>query len=142
MQKSLQILLIEDNENDVEVVERALENSTARCQLSVVHNGVEALNYLCKRGNFKNAAEPQLILSDINMPGMDGKKLLEAVKADPQLKLIPIVMLTSSRAPQDIKECYERHASCYVVKPFDCREYMGAIRQIATFWTSSVQYAR
>jgi CheY-like chemotaxis protein len=85
------------------------------------------------------AWSPALIFLDLNMPRMDGKKFLEVAKADAQLRTIPVVMLTSSRSPMDIRECYERHANCYVVKPFDGKEFISAVRQIVTFWSGVVQ---
>jgi CheY-like chemotaxis protein len=107
----------------------------------VVNNGLEALDFLLKRGTFASVTTPQLILLDLNMPRMDGKKFLEVVKEDSQLKAIPVVILTSSQSPHDIRECYERHASCYVVKPFEGKEFISVARQIVTFWGNLARLA-
>lgn len=139
MQNSLTILLVEDNEGDIEMTERALFDAKPPCHLSVVNDGVEALDFLRKQAHFTNAATPQLIFLDINMPRMDGKKFLEAVKAESQLRTIPIIMLTSSQSPRDIRECYDRQASCYVVKPFNGNEFVAVVRQVVSFWGDLAQ---
>jgi CheY-like chemotaxis protein len=126
----LDILLVEDNEGDVEMTRRALRTSTPECRIAVANNGNQALEYLKK----EEAPTPDLILLDINMPRMDGKTFLNVVKADEDLKAIPVVMFTSSQSPADIRECYERHASSYVVKPFDGTEYADALRRVVGFW--------
>jgi CheY-like chemotaxis protein len=136
---SLEILLVEDNEGDIEMTERAIRDGEPACHLSVVNNGLEAMDFLLKRGDFASQPTPRLILLDLNMPKMDGKRFLEVVKKEPQVKVIPVIMLTSSQSPVDIRECYERHASCYVVKPFDCKEFMHAVRQIVNFWSKQGQ---
>jgi chemotaxis family two-component system response regulator Rcp1 len=134
MTQPLEILLVEDNEGDVEMVRAALEDQLPPCNISVVKDGREALNYLFNHGNFHDAAAPQLILLDLNMSGMDGKILLKIVKEDALVNSIPVVVLTSSKAPSDIREAYARHANCYVVKPFDSKEFKSAIRQVVDFW--------
>ena len=133
MTPKLEILLVEDNEGDVELTQRAFRDE-AHCAISVTNNGMEALDFLRKHGDYSQASTPNLILLDLNMPRMDGKKFLETVKADPQLKAIPIIMLTSSQSPMDIRDCYERYASCYVVKPFNGKEFATKVRQIVQFW--------
>jgi two-component system, chemotaxis family, response regulator Rcp1 len=135
----LDILLVEDNEGDVEIVERALEESTLPCRLTVAHNGLEALAYLRREGKYEAAARPELIMLDINMPGMDGKQLLEAIKQEAELKLIPAIMLTSSSAPGDVRQCYERYANGYVVKPFDAPVFMRAVQEVAHFWATRIR---
>jgi chemotaxis family two-component system response regulator Rcp1 len=137
--KTLEILLVEDNEGDVEMTERAMRDMEPACNVSVAHDGMAALDFLLKRGPHAGAPSPALIFLDLNMPRMDGKKFLEVAKADAQLRTIPVIMLTSSRSPMDIRECYERHANCYVVKPFDGKEFISAVRQIVTFWSGVVQ---
>ena len=135
MKTPLQILLVEDNEGDVEMTRRAFRDEPA-CNLSVVNDGVEALEFLSRQGAYADAPSPHIILLDLNMPRMDGRELLEAVKADSKWKSIPVVMLTSSNSPADIRDCYERQASSYVVKPFDGREFGRAIRQAVYFWAT------
>src|SRR5579872_6647103 len=120
MQTSLDILLVEDNDGDVEMTQRACRDNPT-CTISVANDGIEALDFLFRRGKFPDARIPQLILLDLNMPRMNGKEFLEIVKQDPKLKIIPVIMLTSSDSTKDIHECYERHVNCYVVKPFDGR---------------------
>lgn len=134
MLASMDILLVEDNEGDVEMTRRALRKATPPCRMAVANNGQQALEYLNKQGSFANAVTPHLILLDINMPRMDGKQLLERVKHTVGLKAIPVVMFTSSESAADIRDCYERHASGYVVKPFDGRQYADALRQVISFW--------
>ena len=135
----IEILLVEDNEGDVEIVERALEDATLPCRLTTAYNGLEALACLRREGKYENAARPELILLDINMPGMDGKQLLEIIKQDVELKLIPALMLTSSSAPKDVRQCYERYANGYVVKPFDAPVFMKAVQEVVIFWGTRVR---
>ena len=139
MSTPIEILLVEDNEGDVEIVERALEDSSLPCRLNVAHNGLEALAFLRREDKHENAARPELMLLDINMPGMDGKQLLEIVKQDAELKLIPALMLTSSSAPKDVKQCYERYANGYVVKPFDAPVFMNAVQEVVKFWGTRIR---
>jgi two-component system, chemotaxis family, response regulator Rcp1 len=134
MTKPLRVLLVEDNDGDVEMTGQALRDSEPACAISVANNGVEALEFLSKQGNFSEAPTPNLILLDLNMPRMDGKKFLDCVKSDPKLKAIPVVMFTSSQSENDIRDCYERYASCYVVKPFDGNEFVETVRQVVKFW--------
>ena len=139
MKPQLEILLIEDNEGDVELVRAALEEETPPCRLSVINNGRRALDRLLKYGEFQQAPLPQLILLDLNLSGMDGKILLKLIKQDAQLKTIPIVILTSSRAPADILDTYAHYANCYIVKPFDGSAFKNAIKQAMSFWRDVVQ---
>jgi CheY-like chemotaxis protein len=131
----LNILHVEDNEGDVGLVERALESWRVSCKLQVAHNGFQAMELLHEPGNRR----PDIIFLDINMPGMDGKKFLAARKADPDLALIPTIMLTSSSAPSDIRDCYALHANSYVVKPFDARAFIEVVRQIVAFWSDAAR---
>lgn len=137
--KPFNILVVEDNEGDVEITQRALTSLQPPCSLTIAHDGVEALELLRPTASLGSAAEPvpHLILLDINMPRMDGKELLAAVKADDRLRHIPVVMFTSSESPLDIRECYERHASCYVVKPFNSRKYAQALHEVVNFWSTT-----
>ncbi|WP_395329131.1 response regulator [Novosphingobium sp. BL-8H] len=143
--KPFKILIVEDNEGDVEMTERALKSAEQPCSLTIAHDGVQALEMLRPEPGADGAAGsggdlppiPQLILLDINMPRMDGKELLATVKADARLRHIPVVMFTSSESPNDIRECYERHASCYVVKPFNGRKYAEALHDVVSFWSTT-----
>jgi CheY-like chemotaxis protein len=132
--QALDVLLVEDNEGDIEMTYRAFRDVKELCSIFVANDGVEALEFLHQRGEFANVPRPDLILLDLNMPRMDGKKFLEIMKANSQLKAIPVVMLTSSESPTDIQECYDRQASCYVVKPFDGKEFTSAVRKVVEFW--------
>ncbi|MEI9903520.1 MAG: response regulator [Asticcacaulis sp.] len=134
MRETLDILLVEDNEGDVELTRRAFVTARPAVRMSVANNGNQALDFLNKQGRHEGAKTPDLILLDINMPRMDGKQFLGVVKQDESFKAIPVVMFTSSQSPADIRECYERQASCYVVKPFDGREYADTLRQVVSFW--------
>jgi CheY-like chemotaxis protein len=136
MRNSLEILLVEDNEGDVELTKRAFRSTVPAPNISVANDGVEAMDFLLRRGEFAAAPTPQLILLDLNMPRMDGKTFLETMKADARLKAIPVIMLTSSKSPGDIRACYERHASCYIVKPFSGEEFAELVRQVINFWGS------
>jgi CheY-like chemotaxis protein len=134
MRDTLEILLVEDNEGDIEMTRRALKNASPACHLSIAHNGDQALEFLQGQVQADGKSPTQLILLDINMPRMDGKQFLSRIKAETALKAIPVVMFTSSQSPADIRDCYERHANNYVVKPFDMREYAAALQQLVGFW--------
>ncbi len=131
-----EILLIEDNEGDVEMTRRAFRDIQPACNLSVVNDGAEALDFLNKQKNFDGAPTPSLMLLDLNMPRMGGLEFLENVKTDAALKVVPVVMFTSSQSPGDIRNCYDHHASAYVVKPFSGKEFTKALQDIVHFWTS------
>ena len=135
----MNVLLVEDNEGDIELTERAFERGNLTATLSVTHNGAEAIEYLSRQGRFSDAVKPDLILLDLNMPRMGGHQFLEIVKQDEKLKSIPVIVLTSSSAPKDIRGCYERHANCYILKPFDPLKFMDMIKQVEDFWANLVQ---
>ena len=139
MPATFEILLVEDNEGDIELTQRALREEALNCHISVANNGVEAMEFLYKQGGYDSAPTPQLIFLDLNMPRMDGKRFLETMKADPKLRVIPVVMLTSSQSESDIRDCYERYASCYVVKPFNGKEFSSTVRKVVDFWRATGQ---
>ncbi len=130
----LDILLVEDNHGDVEMTRRALNRAMPSVRVSVANDGTQALEFLNREGKYDGAVTPDLILLDINMPRMDGKQFLGVVKTSPAFKAIPVVMFTSSESPSDIRECYERYANGYVVKPFDGLQYAEALRQVVCYW--------
>jgi chemotaxis family two-component system response regulator Rcp1 len=138
MNGPFELLLVEDNEGDIELTQRALRHAVD-CRLSVVNNGAEAMEFLRKEGSYGQAPTPQLIFLDLNMPRMDGKRFLETVKADAKLRAIPVVMLTSSQSESDIRDCYERFVSCYVVKPFNGKEFTATVQQVVNFWRTTGQ---
>lgn len=130
------ILLIDDNPNDVELALAAFEQGQLSHDVEVAHSGQEALDYLLARGRFANQTPemPVVVLLDLNMPHMDGMAVLRAIKAEPSLREIPVVMLTTSREETDIEACYRLGASAYVVKPVDFGEFIDAVRTIGVFW--------
>jgi len=130
------ILLAEDNPLDVELTLEALTEHNIANQVVVVRDGVEAMEYLNYEGQFKNRKKgnPAVLLLDIKMPRMDGIEVLEAIRGDEKLKLIPVVMLTSSREEPDLKKCYELGVNAYVVKPVDFKDFMGAVKHLGIFW--------
>jgi CheY-like chemotaxis protein len=130
------ILLADDNDNDVELTQRALAQHKIANDIVIVRDGVEALDFLYRRGQFASRTEinPILILLDIKMPKVDGVEVLEAVKKDPQLQHIPVVMLTSSRQGPDVDSCYRLGANAYVVKPVDFAQFADAVKTIGKFW--------
>lgn len=135
----MNILLVEDNEGDIELTERAFKRGKLASTLSVTHDGVEAIEYLSRQGKFGDAAKPDLVLLDLNMPRMGGRKFLEIVKQDEKLKSIPVIVLTSSSAPKDIQESYDRHANCYILKPFDTEKFTDMVKQVEGFWVNLAQ---
>jgi CheY-like chemotaxis protein len=132
------ILLVEDNPGDVRLTIEALRDAKVRNNLSVVGDGVEALRFLRREGKYADAMRPDLILLDLNLPKMDGREVLAAIKADEALRTIPVVVLTTSRAEQDIAKSYALHANCYVTKPVDLDQFLHVVRSIEDFWLSIV----
>jgi len=130
------ILLVEDNPKDVELTLEALSEYNIANRVVVVNDGVEALEYLRYEGKYKqrNKENPAVTLLDIKMPRMDGVEVLEAIRNDEKLKLLPVVMLTSSREEPDLKRCYELGVNAYVLKPVNFKEFMSAVKQIGVFW--------
>jgi CheY-like chemotaxis protein len=130
------ILLADDNENDLELTERALKQSKLVNEIMIVKDGAEALDFLYRRGDFTNRpeADPMVILLDIKMPKVNGLEVLEKMKSDPRLKFIPVVMLTSSRQGPDVDECYRLGANAYVVKPVDFTQFADAVKTVGKFW--------
>lgn len=130
------ILLVEDNPNDVELTLAALAENRLANEVVVARDGEEALDYLHQRGIFKmrTAGHPAVVLLDIKLPKIDGLEVLERLKADPDLKMIPVVMLTSSREEQDLLRSYNLGVNAYVVKPVDFSEFVNAIKELGLFW--------
>lgn len=128
------ILLVEDNPSDVHLTRLALRGSPLASRLHAVEDGEQALAFLRREGLYAEAPRPDIIILDLNLPGMDGRHLLMELKSDPDLKTIPVVVLTHSTARADVAECYEGHANCYVVKPLDFDAFESAIREVERFW--------
>lgn len=139
MSHPIRMLLVEDNPGDAELTRDALASSKIHIDLSVVVDGAEALDYLFHRGKHVDAAVPDLILLDLNLPKLNGRQVLEEVKNNEQLRAIPIVVLTSSDAPNDIAETYRLGANCYVTKPLDLSAFQSIVHQIEGFWFTVVK---
>lgn len=138
MGRPVEFLLAEDNPGDVRLTKEALRESKISNNLNVVPDGVEAMAFLRRTGNYPNAPRPDVILLDLNLPKKDGREVLAEVKADPNLRLIPVVIITSSEAEQDVLRTYELHANCYVTKPVDLEQFIKVIQSIETFWLTIV----
>ena len=138
----IQILLVDDSSDDVLLTRRALKKGKVLNNLSVVDDGVEAINFLHRRGEYSDAPRPDIILLDLNMPKKDGREVLSEIKADDGLKQIPVVVLTTSEADIDILESYSLHANCYVTKPVDLDQFMHVIQTLEDFWFNVVKLPR
>jgi two-component system, chemotaxis family, response regulator Rcp1 len=136
---SVQILLVEDNAGDVRLTEEALREASLPYGLQVVPDGVEALALLRREGAYAEAARPDLILLDLNIPKRDGREVLAEIKADPDLRTIPVVVLTTSQNEADVLTSYRLHANCYIVKPVNFDQFMHAIEAIEDFWLNVVR---
>ena len=135
----IEILLVEDSPADVDLTREALEDAKVRNNLHVASDGVEALAFLRREGRYADAPHPDLILLDLNLPKKDGREVLAEIKADPLLRRIPVVVLTTSEAEQDILQSYDLHANCYVTKPVDLDAFMHVVRSIEDFWLAIVR---
>ena len=136
--KIIDILLVEDSPADVLIAREALSEAKLLNTIHVAEDGVEALDFLYKRGKFASAVRPDLILLDLNLPRMNGREVLAEIKADEDLKRIPVVVLTTSNAEEDILRSYDLHANCYVVKPVEFESFVKAVQSIQHFWFSIV----
>lgn len=134
----IDILLIEDNPGDTKLVQKAFEIGRLANRIFHVENGEEALDYLFRRGPYVNASRPDIILLDLNMPGVDGRQVLSEIKGDDRLKTIPVIIMTSSMAEQDILESYELHANCYITKPVNVQDFIEVVKTIDQFWIGVV----
>lgn len=132
--KPVEILLVEDNPGDIRLTEEALRESRVSNNLHKVENGVEAMAFLRRRGKYADAAHPDLVLLDLNLPLKDGREVLEEIKSDEQLKRIPVIVLTTSSAEVDILHTYDNHGNAYITKPIDLDQFVKAIKAIEDFW--------
>lgn len=137
--KLITILLVEDNPGDVRLVQEIFEDGKIYNKLDVTRDGEEALNYLYQRGEYKNTPRPDLILLDLNLPKKNGSEVLAQIKEDEQLRRIPVIILTASKADDDINKAYNHHVNCYLTKPIDLNQFIQVVNQIKTFWLSIVQ---
>ncbi|HLO33501.1 MAG TPA: response regulator [Anaerolineales bacterium] len=135
----IEILLVEDNLADVRLTQEALKEEKLYNNLKVVNDGVEALAFLHREGKYADAVRPELILLDLNLPRKDGREVLREIKNDPELKAIPVVVLTISEAEKDILESYNLFANCYIVKPLDLNQFSKVVKSIQDFWLTIVR---
>lgn len=136
---AVEILLVEDNPGDVRLTREALKESKIRNNLNIVRDGVEAMAFLRRDGDYANAPRPDIILLDLNLPRKDGREVLHEIKEDDSLRRIPVVILTTSDDEHDILESYNLHANCYITKPVDLNRFVTIIKNIEDFWLTIVR---
>jgi two-component system, chemotaxis family, response regulator Rcp1 len=136
--RPIEILLVEDSPSDAELTKEALKAGKITNHLSHVEDGVEAMAFLTRQAPYADAPRPDLIMLDLNMPRKDGREVLAELKQDPRLRTIPVVVLTTSRADQDVLRSYELCANCYVTKPVDFHQFLNVIKSIEDFWLTVV----
>jgi chemotaxis family two-component system response regulator Rcp1 len=137
--KPIEVLLVEDNPGDVRLTKEALKDGKVCNNLHVVEDGVEAVAFLRQQGRYEEAPRPDLILLDLNLPRKDGRDVLAEIKTDRGLRRIPVVVLTTSKADEDILKAYDLHANCYITKPVDLDQFMSLVRSIEDFWLAMVR---
>jgi CheY-like chemotaxis protein len=138
--RSIRILLVEDNPGDIELTREGLtESGKLKNQLDVVTDGEQAIDYLYKKGQFSTAETPDIILLDLNLPKLDGREILAIIKSDPNLLMIPVIILSSSEANTDIQESYNLHANCFINKPIVLDSFLKVINMIEYFWIDVVR---
>jgi chemotaxis family two-component system response regulator Rcp1 len=136
--RPLQLLLVEDNPGDVRLTREAFKAGEVNVSMFVARDGVEAMDFLHKRSGFQAAPVPDLILLDLNLPRKNGREVLSEIKADPKLRRIPVLVMTTSRADQDINRAYSLNANCYITKPMDLDEFLRIVKSIGDFWLKTV----
>jgi CheY-like chemotaxis protein len=137
--RPIEILLVEDNPGDARLTEEALKEGKVRNNLHHARDGVEAMEFLERRGEHKNKPRPDLVLLDLNLPRKDGREVLADMRKNPELKTIPVVVLTTSEAEQDVVRTYELCANCYITKPVDLEKFITIVRSIEDFWLTIVR---
>ena len=135
----IEILLVEDNPGDVRLTQEALKEGKVYNNLNVVYDGVEAMAYLRREGKYVDAVVPDIILLDLNLPKMDGREVLAAIKDDKNIKRIPVVVLTTSKDDEDVLKVYDLHANCYITKPVDLEQFLHVVQSIKDFWFTVVK---
>jgi len=135
----VEILLVEDSPADVRLAQEAMKEAKVLNNLSVVDDGIKAMQFLRKEAPYAKAPRPELILLDLNLPRKDGREVLEEIKSDPDLRRIPVVVLTTSRAEEDILKAYNLHCNCYITKPVDFHQFMRVVKSIEDFWLTVVR---
>jgi len=139
MLDSIEILLIEDSPSDANLTIRSFSQAKIANRLHWIDNGEAAMDFLRQRGKYEHAVRPDLIVLDLNLPGMDGREILTEVKSDPEFRRIPIVILTTSADEEDILRSYNLNANCYITKPFDVQQFIQVVRLIGDFWLTAVR---
>jgi CheY-like chemotaxis protein len=137
--KPIEIFLVEDSQGDIDLIREVLEESKLKNTLNVAIDGEEALNYLKKKGRYANSTRPDLVILDLNLPKKDGREVLADMKSSPDLKSIPVVIMTTSREEEDILNMYNLHANCYITKPIDFMQFIRVVRSIEDFWFTIVR---
>jgi CheY-like chemotaxis protein len=137
--RPIEILLVEDNAGDARLTQEALKEGKVRNNLHIARDGVEAMAFLRREGTYGDAPRPDLVLLDLNLPRKDGREVLQEMKGDPRLRLIPVVVLTTSEAEQDVVRTYELRANCYITKPVDLEKFITIVRSIEDFWLTIVR---
>lgn len=133
------ILLVEDNAGDIRLITEALKDTEIQLTLSVAKDGVEAMEFLRRAGQFGSAPRPSIVILDLNLPARNGREVLAEVKSDPGLKRLPVIVLSGSNSPQDILTSYDLNANCYIVKPRDLDDLMATMRSLVDFWLKRVR---
>jgi chemotaxis family two-component system response regulator Rcp1 len=136
--RAIEILLVEDNPGDARLTLEGMREAKVKNRVHVVEDGVEAMAFLRRQGRYSEASRPDLILLDLNLPRKDGRAVLAEVKADPDLKRIPVVILTTSRAEEDVLKAYDLHANCYITKPVDLTQFLKIVALMDEFWLNVV----
>jgi len=136
--RKAEILLVEDNEADIRLTEEALRETKVPLNLNIVRDGQQAVDFVFKQNGFANSPTPDLMLLDLNLPYKNGKDVLFEIKSHPDLKTIPVIMLSTSQASEDINEAYKLHANCFLSKPVDFEEFLDLTRQITSYWLEKV----
>lgn len=137
--RPIEILVVEDNPGDIRLMRETFREGKSRNRLSVVEDGVEALAFLRREGKYSSAPRPDLILLDLSLPRKNGQEVLMEIKRDPQLKRIPVCIITSSAAEKDILEAYDNFVNCYLTKPVALEQFVGVVRSVEDFWLSIVK---
>lgn len=132
------IFLVEDNLGDIRLIQEALKNTAVECDIAIARDGVDAMAYLRREGDYASAIRPDLILLDLNLPRKDGREVLADIKADPELRHIPVVVLTTSRNEEDIHNSYDLHVNCYISKSRNLKQLFEIVRGIEEFWLETV----
>jgi chemotaxis family two-component system response regulator Rcp1 len=133
------VLLVEDNPGDVRLTKEALKDGKLKIHMHVVSDGMEAMAFLRKQGKYAASPRPDLVLLDLNLPKKDGRQVLAEIKDDPDLKRIPVVIITTSKAEEDVLKTYNLHANCYVTKPLDLDQFITVVKSIEQFWLTIVK---